>query len=105
MPTTYLLIDIFDSGKRIGPCEKLVFDKIEKFLKYLSGLSSVKEIYRVKASIKQHITDNGSDKLYDREVVVKLENEKRGVLEADIESIKKYPGVKDVDVLRLQPLK
>lgn len=101
MPEAYLLIDIFDSGKMVCSDVK-VFEEIEKFLKYLTCLSSIKDIYRVKASIKQHITDKGSDRLYDREIIVKIENDKKDVLEAEIEKIKKYPGVKDVDVLKIK---
>lgn len=101
MPVAYLLIDIFDPGKIVCD-EKIVFDETRKFLKYLTGLSSVKEIYRVKASIKQHITDNGSDSLYDREIIIKIEATEREILEDSIKRIKKNPKVKDVDVLKVK---
>lgn len=90
MPITYLLIDIFEN--------------IEEFLEYLKILPSFKERYRVIGSLPDHIRDKGADRLYDREVIVKLESAEKDLLEAAIEEIEKHPRVKKMDKLDVRQL-
>lgn len=81
-----------------------IFEDIEDFFDYLKSIPFVKEIYKIVASFKTYnetLKDHSEDKMYDREVVVRITASNRNELESVIKKIRRYPKVKDLDVLRM----
>ena len=83
MPSALLLLDKFEG--------------IDDFIMSLRNDKSVKECYRIMASVKHHSGDG--TKLYDKEIVARVSAPTHIELQEAIDNILSYEGVKHPQVL------